>query len=236
MLVFLAIFPVAVQSRTRVVYVPPKSLSSPKLTRPALVRGKCKKADCVIALMPGTEPPEAKTSLDYFPLTVAEHPIFFLGIPDIKGQAKFSLYEVEGSTAPKRSKKSIFTTNVPVNSDSGEIISFRLPKNAPILKIGKNYTWEFAFDEPTIRYKCLGSISRVSLPGEILEQLKRSQQPLERAVIYAKAGIWFETIETLAKARYEQPKDLEIKAEWVELLKSAKLDHVLPQPFRKISS
>jgi len=221
------IFPASVHSRTKVVYVPPKSLGAPISTRPALVRGKCNeanKAECVKIIMPGNYPPEVKSSLDYYPQTISEHPIFFFSAPKVEGKLGFKLYE-ESDAVRKMPHNMVFRTATPIATDAPGIISFRLPSNAPVLKVGKYYTWEFFLDEPDVKYKCQGSVVRISLTPAMLSQLKRAQ-PMERAAIYAKAGIWFETVETLAEARSAQPNDPEIKAEWVELLKSVKLDNI----------
>ena len=55
--------------------------------------------------------------------------------------------------------------------------------------------------------------------------------PIDRATLFAQESLWFETVATLAEAQRTVPKNSAVSDEWVELLKSAKLDRVLPYSF-----
>jgi hypothetical protein len=48
--------------------------------------------------------------------------------------------------------------------------------------------------------------------------------------LYAQEGLWFETLQTLAEAQRTVPQNPEITEEWLELLKSAKINRALSFP------
>ncbi|MCC3431376.1 MAG: DUF928 domain-containing protein, partial [Microcoleus sp. PH2017_03_ELD_O_A] len=50
------------------------------------------------------------------------------------------------------------------------------------------------------------------------------------AIAYAKNGIWYDTISTLAQMRRQAPDDPMLKAEWTQLLNSQKLESIAYKP------
>jgi hypothetical protein len=48
--------------------------------------------------------------------------------------------------------------------------------------------------------------------------------------VYAKAGIWQETISILAQLRHDRPSDRNINAAWKELLESVNLTEIANAP------
>ena len=207
----------------KVVYTPPKNVGTPKNTVGGLSRGECKEVRCLMALMPNTD-----SGFDHFPQTISAYPTFFFNAPKFSGQAEFRLYEVSVNASPKR----IYKTSFPINTQPG-IISFRMPLNAPELRVGKFYRWEFTWNNAS-NSKCTGLARRVELNRSISQQLEKAK-PIEKATIYAKAGIWFEAVETLAAARRDRPESPELTIEWVELLKSIGLDVLVLQPISPTS-
>ncbi len=207
----------------KVVYTPPKDVGTPKNTVGGLSRGECKEVRCLMALMPNTN-----SGVDHFPQTVSAYPTFFFNAPKFSGQAEFRLYEVSANAAPKR----IYITSFPVETQPS-IISFRMPLNAPELRVGKFYRWEFAWNNAA-RSTCVGLVRRVELDRTVSQQLEKAK-PIEKASLYAKAGIWFEAVESLAEARRDRPEAPELMTEWTDLLKSVGLDVLVLQPISPTS-
>ncbi|WP_019502391.1 DUF928 domain-containing protein [Pseudanabaena sp. PCC 6802] len=202
----------------KVVYTPPKDVGTPTNTVGGLSRGECKEVRCLMALMPNT-----KSGVDHFPQTVSSHPVFFFNAPKFSGWAEFRLYEVSTKAAPKR----IYKTRFPIETQAS-IISFRMPLDAPELKVGKFYRWEFAWNNPA-NSTCVGVVRRVDLDRTVLQQIAKAK-PIDKASLYAKAGVWFEAVETLAEARRDRPDAPDLMTEWSDLLKSVGLDVVVLQP------
>jgi hypothetical protein len=207
----------------KVVYVPPKDVGTPKNTVGGLSRGECKEVRCLMALMPNTN-----SGVDYFPQAVSAYPVFFFNAPKFSGWAEFRLYEVSAKASPKR----IYVKRFPIETQPG-IISFRMPLDVPELKVGKFYRWEFAWNNPS-RSTCVGVVRRVELNRTVLQQLEKAK-PIDKAAIYARAGVWFETVETLAEARRDRPDVPELMTEWSDLLKSVGLDVIVLQPISPAS-
>jgi Domain of Unknown Function (DUF928) len=207
----------------KVVYVPPKNVGTPKNTVGGLARGECREVRCLMALIPNND-----SGFDHFPQTVSTHPTFFFNAPKFSGQAEFRLYEVSVNASPKR----IYKTSFPINTQPG-IISFRMPQDAPELRVGKFYRWEFTWNNAS-NSKCTGLVRRVGLDRTVSQQLEKAK-PIEKAAIYAKAGIWYETLEALAEGRRDRPEASDLMVEWSDLLKSVGLDIIVLQPISPTS-
>lgn len=112
------------------------------------------------------------------------------------------------------------------------IMSFSLPAltNFSPLEIGQDYDW-------LLRLKCPmdssdssndivlgGGILRVR-PDPTLVQRIQQATPEERVALYANAGLWYETVDTLVELRRDRPNDPELAQAWNKLLNSVGLDN-----------
>lgn len=159
-------------------------------------------------------------------LTVSERPTFFVYVPPTTAEeASFSLQDDRGELA--------YQTKVALPKNGGTI-SISLPETASTLQVGKTYKWFFEIhcmaqfdpDNPIVE----GSVSRTSIDPALEGRLASSQTALDRAQLYGEAGIWYDTIGTLAQARQAQPQDRSLAQNWYELLESVGLDEVADRP------
>ena len=108
------------------------------------------------------------------------------------------------------------TMNLP--EDSGNLVKFTLPENAPALEVGENYRWSVAVicgsklgpDSPWAS----GWIERVE--SKDLPEASETLQPLEQASYYGQEGLWYDTVSVLAKHRENSGVDAENA--WSQLL------------------
>ena len=157
-------------------------------------------------------------------LTVAEHPTFFVYVPQTS--ANKALFVIKD-----QAENYYYEKTLPISRTAG-IVSFKLPNDAPALEIGKTYQWSFVVicgeairpDNPGVE----GRIQRVAA-NPALSQLK-SLSPLERAALYGKNGIWYDTLTSLAEQRRSQPNDSTLAATWEKLLKSVGLEAIATKP------
>ena len=158
-------------------------------------------------------------------LTAAERPTFFAYLPETSAkQVFFSLVD--------ENKNTQYQTKIDLKAGGG-IVSFQLPADAPVLQVGKNYQWSMIVigpqglrpDSPAVQ----GSVRRVELNPTLKAQLEMAT-PLERAALYGKQGIWFDTLASLAEVRRSQPSDASLTANWQELLTSVGLDAIAAKP------
>jgi Domain of Unknown Function (DUF928) len=156
--------------------------------------------------------------------TLSARPTFFVYVPPTASQqAFFSVQDDQGNP--------IYHTKLEI-SGRGGTIAIALPEDAPELEVGKNYLWMFAPIEPNgilrpDNYNVLGWVKRVEAT---ISSSNALLSPLERATEYAKAGIWYDTLEVLASARLEQPGNMTLSSEWQDFLTQVGLEQVATEP------
>ncbi len=225
------LFNYSAQAQSRKVrYVPPTNLDAPIVSVSGITRGPGCTTACLIALVP-----DLQSEVNPVPQTISERPTIYFLTPKIDGSAYFRLYDSDSSLTKR---KLIYQTSFAINNEAG-LIAFKMPDDAPILEIGKRYTWDFKVtpsykprmasieESKTVR----GTMRRILPPKKLVAQLPQTSLSSDRAALFAQESIWFETIQTLAEARLTVPKNTEIFDEWTALLKSANLDRVLPFSF-----
>lgn len=156
--------------------------------------------------------------------TVSPHPTFFVYVPPTEStQAFFSVQDEQGNP--------IYHTLLNISRDGGTI-AIAMPENAPELEVGKNYLWMFAPIEPNgilrpDNHNVVGWVKRVEPQ---IESGDVARSPLERATQYAKAGIWYDTLEVLASAQLQQPTNATLSSEWQDFLTQVGLGEVATEP------
>jgi hypothetical protein len=175
--------------------------------------------------------PESKIGL-----TLTESPTFFAYISDSSTQVEFSLQanDEEGTevykTTFKVDKPGIVEVSIPAIGDSQKS-----------LEIGQRYQWMFlvACNKDDVSeegwrdwsgdYYVQGIVQRIEAE-ETLKNDLANPDPMARAMAYAKNGIWYETLATLAQMRRLAPDDSGAMAEWTQLLQSQGLKSIAAQP------
>ncbi|MDJ0553754.1 MAG: DUF928 domain-containing protein [Microcoleaceae cyanobacterium MO_207.B10] len=154
--------------------------------------------------------------------TVSERPTIFVYVPKMSArEIFFSLQDEQRNT--------IYQTKLKVSGDEG-IVSFTLPPEAPELEMGKNYVWFFAPIEPNgvlrpDNYHVDGWIKRVETPTDAIDA-ETNSAPIEQASLYARYGIWYDTLEILISAKQDQPNNTILAREWRELLEQVGLKNI----------
>jgi Domain of Unknown Function (DUF928) len=151
--------------------------------------------------------------------TAAGSATLFFYVPEVKSKAaELLLIDEEGND--------VYTTTVTLPNSSG-IIQVSLPEKTetgqPLIALNKDYTWRFAIvcDEKdrTRDLPLDGTVRRVSLQPAVQTALQQAKtDPLKQAEVYAKAGIWQETLMVAASMRQKNPQA------WSGLMKSVKLE------------
>jgi hypothetical protein len=153
---------------------------------------------------------------------LAANPTFFWYVPKTTAKsAEFILFNNKGNEVYR-------TTFTPTGTPG--IIKLSLPATTS-LEVGKIYEWQLALictpqDQSNERSFDLveGFVERAKLRPDLKAKLVQAA-PLEQAKLYAKAGIWQETLTILARLRTSNPTEFE------ELLKSVGLSKIAQAPF-----
>ena len=201
---------------------PPPNIGEPDgRSRGAASRGPaCQRYEHVMALVPSL-----KTTQNIpWGLTTATHPTLWFYAP--QGLAaniplEFILHD---ETGQNRYRNVVQTPETPIG-----VFSLSLPATADALQLGKTYQWSVSIycdaeviDTP-ITMK--GHLQRIALPARLQNQLDATSDILERAILYAKNGIWYDTLTTLGgRIRQGNDVDVLITSAWTDLLKQANLN------------
>ncbi|NEP10422.1 MAG: DUF928 domain-containing protein [Symploca sp. SIO2C1] len=160
-------------------------------------------------------------------LTMAERPTFFFYVPETSAQkAEFTLISQDEEYG--------YQTSFSLDSKGG-VFKFQLPAEAAPLEVGKSYQWSVAMicnqQQRTEDIVAQGLIQRTEATPTLVTQLG-SATPLQRAALYGKAGIWYDTVKTMAELQISQPNDSNLVTAWRQLLRSkyVKLDDIAQAP------
>ena len=197
----------------------PPDVIAPYNRIPGTPAGSACPADLsIIPLMPPTN----------IGLTVAESPTFFAYVSPHSTQVEFTLQTEDGK------ETDVYTTTFKV--DQPGIVEVSISKKGSrqnFFEVGKRYQWWFVTvcnpDERAGEYYFKGFVKRIE-PQETLKKDLANPDPMARAIVYAKNGIWYDTLTTLAQMRRQAPDDPMLKAEWTQLLQSQKLESIADKP------
>jgi hypothetical protein len=195
--------------------------------RGGAVRGRCSNLNQqIIALVPSTEVPSTEKRIPFVEQTISERPTFWFYIPDLsvsRLNVEFALIDSQG--------KDVYSAIFPLKEQSG-IINLQLPKTVPALKEGKEYRWVFsAICNPQNRAADAivnGRLQRIPVSSTLNNQLKAAS--LKQSVsLYTDAKLWYETLTALAELQRSNPQDIEVKADWANVLQLMHLPKDAPQ-------
>jgi hypothetical protein len=178
------------------------------------------------------------TSNSNMSLTAAGHPTFWLYVPYTSSSTvprpvtkiEFVLQEENGNN--------IYQTSITKPQISPGVVGVQLPSTAPSLEVNKRYQWYFqVYCNPEVLVDdsvqsdahIQSWVQRVALNPSLESQLKQAT-PQERAALYTDAGIWLEAVTTLAQLRRQNPNNVKLREEWVQLLKDVNLDAIADEP------
>ena len=163
-------------------------------------------------------------------LTLGESPTFFAYVSHSSTQVEFTLQ------ADDEKGTEVYKTTFKV--DQPGIVEVSIPaigNHQKSLEIGQRYQWSFSVacdDDPSGNYFVKGIVQRIE-PQETLKNELANPDPMARAIAYAKNGIWYETLATLAQMRRLAPDDSGPRTEWMQLLQSQGLKEIADKPLVK---
>ncbi|MBE9007819.1 DUF928 domain-containing protein [Fortiea sp. LEGE XX443] len=156
-------------------------------------------------------------------LTTLDNPTLYFYIPENKAP------EVE-LVLQDENEQEIYKQKYKPSGNAG-VVGVSLPTNT--LAKGQKYRWNFSIicntQDRSLDKLVQGAIQRIDNP-QLMSKLETAS-PQERLKLYAEAGIWQDTLDTLAQMRYSRPQDSALKADWVSLLmtKGVEFDSQLAQ-------
>jgi len=155
--------------------------------------------------------------------TTYTHPRFYFYIPENGGaEAEFYLNNEIGNA--------IVALTIQLPPEAG-IIQVSLPDSAPALELGRTYRWNLQLTcNDTSRYALNnGVVQRVPMAPTVANQLNQAD-PRDRPSIYARAELWYETLDAIATLRYANTNDRSLELDWQSLLESVNLGAIATAP------
>ncbi|MEG4106810.1 DUF928 domain-containing protein [Microcoleus sp. S13_C5] len=159
-------------------------------------------------------------------LTLTESPTFFVYVSQPAAQVEFVLLNEDESEV-------VYETTI--KNDKPGIVGVSLSEKGKTknIEVGKRYVWSFALAcDPLERsgdYIVKGWMQRIE-PQATLKSDLANPDPMAKVIAYAKNGIWYETLATLAQMRRLAPDDSRLTTEWTQLLQSQGLESIAAQP------
>ncbi|BAY45656.1 hypothetical protein SAMD00079811_32630 [Scytonema sp. HK-05] len=160
-------------------------------------------------------------------LTTVANPVLLFYVPKTSTQAGLELVILD------ENKNNVVTKQSYKPSGKAGVVS--IPLTTASLEVGKQYRWSFSvICNPKARSHdrvVEGAIKRIQPEAQLTTQLKNAS-PQQVAHVYAQAGIWQDSIATLASLLTSRPNDPELKADWEALLRTqgAELAEVVSAP------
>ncbi|MBW4422828.1 MAG: DUF928 domain-containing protein [Myxacorys californica WJT36-NPBG1] len=180
-------------------------------------RGDCENYESFTALVPTPQ----KTRPDQqWGLTTSDRPTVWFNAPkgiDAGLPVQWQLRNAQN--------KAVYKKALRLPATKPGVVSFSLPETAPALPAG-TYRWELAiFCDPSLDVPVYreGKIQRINPPQALQQELAIAKTPVDRAVSYAKHGVWYDAIAALGtQIRSAQPNAEAMQA-WNELLEQQNL-------------
>jgi Domain of Unknown Function (DUF928) len=209
-------------------------------------RGSCRNLESPLTvLLPLTQ--EAQQGFkDAFGLAVSNHPTFWIYIPQLPSgieTAEFTIQDQDGSDLLEKPVPiDLLSTILPVSSSNNfrqpihivlpktlqdrtnpQIIGISLPLEVKSLLSGKFYHWYFSVTcdsrRPSRNLSVDGWIGIIQPGISLANEIANAKNDLERSQIYAREGIWYDTVTMLATLRCKEPENSILSNEWSSLLK-----------------
>lgn len=186
--------------------------------------GTCLVADQeVVPLVPPAAPGQLSEDEVPVDLTTSATPIIWVYVPAMDGArtAQFTLQDEMGTAE-------LVNTTFELSGEAG-IVGIPTAAVAELsLEAGELYYWQMAVDCGTTSAEgnpvVSGWLSRTTLENSPTGTLA------QQASVYAANGIWQDALSALALARYAEPTNSTISAEWRSLMESAGLDTFATTP------
>lgn len=159
-------------------------------------------------------------------LTLTESPTLFVYVSQPAAQVEFILLNEDESEV-------VYETTL--KNDKAGIVGVSLSEKDQTknIEVGKRYVWSFALAcDPLERsgdYIVKGWMQRIEPQANLKNDLA-NPDPMAKVIAYAKNGIWYETLATLAEMRRLAPDDSRLTTEWTQLLQSQGLESIADQP------
>lgn len=186
----------------------------------------------LLPLAPPTDPAAVEQGKVSVEPTVSERPIVFVYVPQtVARQAQFSVAIATDTPSGRTVEETLYEYRLPL-PEQPSVIAIPLRP----LDEGRFYRWVFQIQcDPTGDRSgdalTDGWLQRVAPNSSLSLRLNRAT-PQELPALYARSGLWQDTITSLGTLRAATPDDAALATDWASLLTSVRLDALANAPLR----
>ncbi|HBB35429.1 MAG TPA: hypothetical protein DDZ80_12255 [Cyanobacteria bacterium UBA8803] len=153
--------------------------------------------------------------------TVDPHPTFFVYV------SQTSVEEVNFTLLNEKGNRVIHSQTLALPGRPG-VISVTIPEDVE-LEVGQSYHWLFAVQcdpmDSAGNVTVEGWVQRVALDENLTKELNQVPES-DRPQVYAKYGLWTDTLSSLAQLRENAPNNSQLREDWQALLQSVGLQEI----------
>ncbi len=205
--------------------------SSPE---PVRQKGSSASCPCMVCLAPiiGLVPP---TGLGW---TISEYPTFFITLSSVEGEDRQRRQREERSPVEMylflldEEEKEVAFLKYSSYQPFGTF-AITLPETVTGLEVGKFYHWFIdvfcSIDEFSPNLYVEGWIKRIEVTP-VVQAAIAFGSPEEKLAIYAREGIWHETLDILAQLSGAEPENPQLLQAWQTVLATAQLEAIANEP------
>jgi hypothetical protein len=166
-------------------------------------------------------------------LTGMERPTLWFYMPYAKNAIVDMSFTLQDESNPAATKI-IYQNSQLVPAQLPGVMKVVLPKSIAPLATTKPYHWFL-----TLNMVCTsgqrpifvdGWVQRIEIDRQLRDRIERAT-PIERVVLAAENGLWYDALTTLANLRALNPQDATLFQSWQNLLATIELGHLATQTF-----
>ncbi|MFQ3616492.1 MAG: DUF928 domain-containing protein [Cyanobacteriota bacterium] len=186
----------------------------------------------LLPLVPPTDPVDVEQGKISVEPTVSDQPMVFVYVPQtVARQAQFSVAIATDTPSGRTVEEALYEYRLPLPQQPSVI---GIPLRP--LDEGRLYRWVFQLQcDPTGDRSgdplTDGWLQRVAPNSSLSLRLNRAT-PQELPTLYARSGLWQDTITSLGTLRADRPDDASLAIDWASLLASVRLDELASAPLR----
>ncbi|MEQ8382998.1 MAG: DUF928 domain-containing protein [Coleofasciculus sp. A1-SPW-01] len=187
--------------------------------------------------------PQLPTHNDEIPveLTVEANPTLLISVNKIESDETMASLLVNNAffaLLDEEHQRVIYETEISLKAKIPGLVSISLPETAltnpdsdkDLLEVDKTYHWHFGIPCDPYDWSSYpfaeGWVKRIAKEESLVQELAKTPE-INHPKIYADYGIWTETVSSLVKLRERYPDNSQIQADWINLLASVGLAHLV---------
>lgn len=164
---------------------------------------------------PDTLPLTSLVGSNNLTTTISRHPSFWIYVPYSAKQVRTAEFTLQDED------QDLYRDLIELPASVPGIIEIKLPSTIAPLTINRQYRWYLEIDCSTVAREenlssdtLTGIVKRIEISPKFENELETAETTLEEIRIFAKYGIWHETLTQLVQLRQSEPQNCNYRKLW----------------------